>query len=128
MPEIKTRISQVRTVAVPVTNQDLALEFYVGVLGFEKRMDVPFGDAGQRWVEAAPPGAVTTIALVPPGPRGSAGVDTGIRFTTADATADYEDLRARGVDVDDILRWEGTPPMFSFRDPDGNRLYIVEDM
>ena len=31
----------------------------------EKRTDVPFGD-GDRWVEVAPPGAATTVALVPP--------------------------------------------------------------
>jgi len=35
-------------------------------------------------------------------------------------------LVARGVDVDELLRWEGVPPMFAFRDPDGNGLEIVE--
>ena len=56
-------------------------------------------------------------------------MDTGIRLSTKDAEADHSDLRARGVDVDEeILRWEGVPPMFSLRDPDGNTLYIVESM
>ena len=64
----KTHITEVRTVAVPVTDQDRALEFYVGALGFEKRMDATFG-GGRRWIEVAPPGATTTIALAPPGPR-----------------------------------------------------------
>jgi catechol 2,3-dioxygenase-like lactoylglutathione lyase family enzyme len=41
--EAKTRISRVETVALPVTDQDWAVEFYVGRLGFEKRRDVPFG-------------------------------------------------------------------------------------
>ena len=41
---------------------DRALAFYVGTLGLEKRRDVPFGQ-GQRWVEVAPAGAPTTIAL-----------------------------------------------------------------
>jgi len=36
-----TRITGVRTVGVPVTDQDRALEFYVGTLGFAKRLDVP---------------------------------------------------------------------------------------
>ncbi len=50
-----------------------------------------------------------------------------MRFTTKDAEADHAQLRARGVDADpDVLRWEGVPPMFSFRDPDGNTLFIVE--
>jgi predicted enzyme related to lactoylglutathione lyase len=120
-----TRISDVRTVAVPVRDQQRALEFYGGVLGFETRMDSPF--PGGRWIEVAAPGATTTIAL-PPAPEGTAtGVDTGIRFTTADATADHAALTAAGVDVDaDLLRFPGVPPMFSFRDPDGNTLYVVE--
>lgn len=117
----RTRITRVEAVALPVTDQDRAVEFYVGQLGFEKRRDVPFGP-GRRWVEVAPPGAVTTIALVPPG------MPTGVRLATQDATADHASLRAAGVDADpDIMRMGGpAPPMFSFRDPDGNSLLIVE--
>ncbi|HXY91851.1 MAG TPA: VOC family protein [Acidimicrobiia bacterium] len=121
----QSRITQVGTVGVPVSDQDRALEFFVDLLGFERRLDVPFGD-GLRWIEVAPAGAVTTIALVP-SPGGHGATDTGIRLTTADADADHARLRARGVDVDpEVLRWEGVPPMFSFRDPDGNTLYVVE--
>jgi lactoylglutathione lyase len=36
-------------------------------------------------------------------------------------------LVATGADVDpEVLRYPGVPPMFSFRDPDGNTLYVVE--
>lgn len=119
-------ITQVGTIGVPVTDADRAIDFYVGVLGFEKRRDMPFG-AGLRWVEVAPPGAVTTIALAPAVGDVPAGVDTGVRFNTGDAAADHAGLLARGVDVDaEIMRWPGVPPMFSLRDPDGNTLYIVE--
>jgi predicted enzyme related to lactoylglutathione lyase len=118
-----TRISDVRTVAVPVRDQQRALEFYGTVLGFETRMDSPF--PGGRWIEVAVPGATTTIALA--AAQVATGVDTGIRFSTADATADHASLTAAGVDVDaEVLRFPGVPPMFSFRDPDGNRLYVVE--
>src|ERR1700730_7282519 len=67
MPETATMIdvSQIGTVMVPVSDQDRAIEFYVEKLGFEKRADVPFG-GGERWVEVAPAGAATTLALVPP--------------------------------------------------------------
>jgi len=119
------RIVDVRTVGVPVTDQDRALEFYVEKLGFAKRLDVPYGD-GKRWIEVAPPGATTTIALVPSRDGVPAGVETGIRFTTQDTDADHADLRARGVDADGVLRWQGAPPMFAFRDQDGNGLEIVE--
>ena len=63
MSETTTNITRVGTVVVPVSDQDRALEFYVGKLGFETRIDGPFGE-GQRWIEVAPPGATTTIALV----------------------------------------------------------------
>jgi lactoylglutathione lyase len=123
--ETRTRITDVRTVGVPVTDQDRALAFYVGKLGFEKRLDVPMG-AGKRWIEVAAPRAVTTIALVAAHKGVPAGVETGIRFATRDADADHGDLQARGVDTDEVLRWEGVPPMFAFRDQDGNGLEIVE--
>ena len=127
MPETETgiHVSQIGTVMVPVSDQDRAIEFYVEKLGFAKRLDVPFGD-GKRWIEVAPPRATTTIALVPSHEGVPAGVETGIRFTTQDADADNADLRARGVDADEVLRWPGAPPMFAFRDQDGNGLEIVE--
>jgi predicted enzyme related to lactoylglutathione lyase len=120
-----TRISDVRTIGVPVSDQQQALEFYGGVLGFETRMDSPF--PGGRWIEVAAPGATTTIALAAAQEGTATGVDTGIRFSTADAATDHTTLTAAGVDVDpDVLRFPGVPPMFSFRDPDGNTLYVVE--
>jgi len=127
MPDIQTttRITDVRTVGVPVGDQDGALEFYLGKLGFEKRLDVPLGD-GQRWIEVAPRGAVITIALISSREGLRSGVETGIRFTSADADADHADLRARGVSADDVLHWPGVPPMFAFRDQDGNGFEIVE--
>lgn len=120
-----TRISDVRTVGVPVSDQQRAVEFYGRVLGFEIRMDSPF--PGGRWIEVAAPGATTSIALAAAQEGTATGVDTGIRFSTADATADHRTLAAAGVDVDaEVLHFPGVPPMFSFRDPDGNTLYVVE--
>jgi catechol 2,3-dioxygenase-like lactoylglutathione lyase family enzyme len=124
MSETKMRITQVGTIGVPVADQERALEFYVGKLGFEKRMDVPYGE-GERWVEVAPPGAATTIALVRARAGDRTGVDTQVRFATKDAEADHADLRARGIDTDpELMRYP--VPMFAFRDADGNQLLIVE--
>jgi catechol 2,3-dioxygenase-like lactoylglutathione lyase family enzyme len=124
--ETRTHITQVGTVIVPVGDQDRALEFYLDKLGFEERTDVPFGE-GDRWVEVAPPGAATTIALVPPREGESTGIETRVGFATEDVDADHADLRARGVDVDEAVMRMGdpVPPMFFFRDPDGNRFLIV---
>ena len=124
-PEAKTQIADIRTVGVPVADQDRAVAFYVDTLGFDKRLDVPMGD-GARWIEVAPPGATTTMALVHAAEGSPTGIDTGVRLTSKDAAVDHRTLRSRGVDADGILRWDGVPPMFSFRDQDGNGLVVVE--
>lgn len=119
-------ITQVRSTAVHVADQDAALAFYAGTLGFGVRIDSGSGPMG-RWIEVAPPGATTTIALIGDAEPGQAGVDTGIRLTAADVEADHAALVGAGVDVDaEISRWPGVPPMFSLRDPDGNTLYVLE--
>jgi catechol 2,3-dioxygenase-like lactoylglutathione lyase family enzyme len=123
---VSTAITGVRTIGVPVTDQDRAVAFYAGVLGLEKRVDVPMEQLGGRWIEVAPPGAATSVAIIPAGPGTPAGVETGIRLTTADAASLHKELAARGVDVGDLLQWEGVPPMFALRDPDGNGLEIVQ--
>lgn len=119
------KITQVGTVAVAVRDQDAALEFYVATLGFEVRMDASFAP-GQRWIEVAPAGAVTTVAIVAAGEDTPAGTDTGIRLATADAVADHAELQAAGVAVGELLQWPGVPPMFDLNDGDGNTLYVVE--
>ncbi len=132
--ETKTHITQVGTVMVPVSDQDRAIDFYTGNLGFEKRADIPFGD-GDRWVEVAAPGAATTLALVTPregDPTAREGDPTGIEtrvaLSSTDIDADHAGLRARGVDVDEEVMRMGdpVPPMFFFRDQDGNSLLLVE--
>ena len=128
MPETgaATRIRQVGTVIVTVSDQDSAIEFFTDKLGFEKRSDSSYGD-GQRWVDVAPVGGETTVALVPPMAETQAGGETGVAFSTEDIDADHADLKARGVDVDpEVMRMgDPVPPMFFFRDPDGNRYLIV---
>ena len=119
-----TTLIDVRTVAIVVRDQDAALAFYLDTIGFEKRLDAELGP-GMRWIEVAPPGASTSIALNAGATPGS---DTGIRFTVPDADAEHAAMRARGVNVGEVLRWEGVPPMYTFDDPDGNRFYIVEAM
>jgi catechol 2,3-dioxygenase-like lactoylglutathione lyase family enzyme len=118
-------ISRVHTVAIPVSDQERALAFYGGMLGFELRRDATFG-AGLRWIEVAPSGAETTVALPPAHPGVKPGVDTGLRLATSNAKAAHAALTAASVDVDEVLEIPGAPRMFFLRDPDGNTLTIVE--
>jgi catechol 2,3-dioxygenase-like lactoylglutathione lyase family enzyme len=124
----KLHLTEVGRVAVPAPDQDQALEFYVGTLGFELRSDETFADGKMRWIEVAPAGATTAIALTPPMEGAATAVDTGIVISSSDIEADHATLKAAGVDVDpEIARWgDPVPPMFRLRDPAGNTLTIVE--
>jgi catechol 2,3-dioxygenase-like lactoylglutathione lyase family enzyme len=117
-------ITQIATVIVPVADQEKALEFYTGTLGFEVVRDMPFGQ-GDRWIEVAPSGATTTIALVR---AQSSDQPIEVSFLTTDVTGDHAGLQSAGVDGDaEVLQFGGgVPPMFTFRDPDGNRFRVVQ--
>ena len=122
----KAKVTGVRTIGVPVTDQDRALDFYVGRLGLEKRLDMPLEQLGGRWIEVAAEGSEVSLALVPANEETPSGVDTGIRLTSADAGAAHAALGSEDVEVGELLQWPGTPPMFAIRDQDGNKLEIVE--
>ncbi len=125
-PTKATKISEVAAILVPVIDQDRAVAFYTERLGFTKTRDVQ-ARPGNRWIEVAPGGGTTTLALSAAGPGRQPGVDTGIRLATDDARADHAALKAAGVEVEDMLDWGGgVPPMFVLHDPDGNRLVVVE--
>jgi predicted enzyme related to lactoylglutathione lyase len=121
-----TTITDVRTVGIGVRDQDAAVAFFVGTLGFEKRLDAPISPE-MRWIEVAPRGATTSVALNPAERPAGVTTDTGIRYVVPDVDAEHEAMRRRGVDVGEVMRWEGVPPMYTFDDPDGNRFYIVEE-
>jgi catechol 2,3-dioxygenase-like lactoylglutathione lyase family enzyme len=134
-----TGISQLQLVMIPSSDQDRSIAFYEAI-GFEKRLDIPWGD-GHRWVEVYPPGSPTGIALVPPGLGDPTAVQTGIILNTDNIDASHARLRSINADVDDqvarvgsraeirigaVQQSEPVPPMFWFRDPDGNALLIVQ--
>jgi catechol 2,3-dioxygenase-like lactoylglutathione lyase family enzyme len=118
-----THITGIRTVSIPVDDQDAALRFYSGTIGFTVLRDNPTPNGG-RWIELTPGGG-TIVTLEPAATNITRGA-IGIRFTTDDAEAARAALLAAGVDADEIMRWPGVPAMFAFRDPDGNAFSITE--
>lgn len=120
----QTTFTGLSTVAIPVTDQDRTKALFER-LGFETRFDADLG-GGFRWVDLAPPGAATSVALVVAGDGLPTGVDTGIRLVTPDARAAHAELEGLGLPVGELLDWPTAPLMFSFCDPDGNRLYVTE--
>jgi catechol 2,3-dioxygenase-like lactoylglutathione lyase family enzyme len=120
-----TMTTRVLSVSVPVADQDAALAFYTGVLGCVLRHDVEVWP-GVRMVEVVPPGSDVGLVLLPP----DSPLPLAVRMGTSDADAAYAVLRdVPGVvhHNEEVLRWEGVPPMFSFTDPDGNGLVYLED-
>ncbi len=124
MTATKTHITGIRTISIPVDNQDAALAFYVDTLGFTKLRDNPTPSGG-RWIELAPGDDAVIVTLEPAAADVTRGA-IGIRFTTDNAEAAHDALLDVGVSVEEILRWPGVPAMFAFRDPDGNAFSITE--
>jgi catechol 2,3-dioxygenase-like lactoylglutathione lyase family enzyme len=123
---------------VPTTDQARSLAFYE-LLGFEVRANFPWAD-GHRWIEVYPPGTSTGLSLIPAGPD-PVGIRTGIILNTRDIEAAHVRMVDLGIDVDPAIarvgspakarigaveQAEPTPPMFWFRDPDGNELLLVQ--
>ena len=123
-----TTVTNIGVVMFTVSDQDAALAFYTGPLGWEVRGDSRFGENGEyRWIEVAPPGSTARLALNPPmfsQPGGG-----GIGVETADPRAEHARLSAiGGLDLDALPEEDtpGAPLMFFVRDPDGNVVTVVQ--
>lgn len=123
-----TTVSNIGVVMFAVTDQDKALAFYTEKLGFEVRGDSHFGEHDEmRWLEVAPPGSRSRLALNPPMGGEPGGGSIGVE--TADVLGEHARLSAiGGIDLDpEPMRTPGAPLMFMLRDPDGNVVVVVEE-
>lgn len=123
-----TTVSGIGVAMFSVADQDAALAFYTGKLGFEVRADLRFGESGEwRWLEVAPPGSTARLALNPPMGGQPGGGTIGVE--TPDVMGEYARLRALdGLDLGpEPAPMAGAPLMFLVRDPDGNNIWVVEE-
>lgn len=106
-------------VAIPVSDVDRAKAFYTDRVGFVADHDHRVGE-GIRFVQLTPPGSACSIALGEGVVEGAPGAVQGLQVVVDDVRAAHAELRARGVEVDDVvdLPWGS---FTWFRDPDGNR-------
>jgi catechol 2,3-dioxygenase-like lactoylglutathione lyase family enzyme len=96
---------RINLASVLVDDQAKALAFYTEVLGFQKKNDIPLGDA--RWLTVVSPADPDgpELVLEPDShpavkPFKTALVEDGIPFTSfavEDVTAEFDRLRALGV-------------------------------
>lgn len=119
-------LGDILIVSVPVSDQDRAKHFYVEQLGFELTKDGPFKMAGQhlRWVEVAPKGARTALALTTW--WSDLAPLAGMSIFSTDIDADYNILTSRGVIFDGPPRTSLGMRIALFSDPDGNRWHLTQ--
>jgi len=125
---------QITLTSLMVEDQEQALRFYTGTLGFEKKHDIPMG--AFRWLTVTSPEGAAGVELVlepmafpPARVYQKALFDAGIpatAFISKDIAAEYQRLKARGV----IFRGEptamGPVTVVLFEDSCGNLINLVQ--
>ena len=125
-----------------VHDQDEALAFYTDKLGMEVRSDVTLPEMGNfRWLTVGPPGQedIAIVLMAIPGApvmdndtagevrnlmsKGFAGT---VFLTTDDVQADYEQLKARGVEFTEAPEERPYGIDAGFRDPTGNSFRLTQ--
>jgi predicted enzyme related to lactoylglutathione lyase len=125
-----------------VHDQDEALAFYTGKLGWEVRSDVTMPEMGNfRWLAVGPVGQedFSVVLMAIPGPpvmdgataeqvrdlmgKGFAGT---VFLTTEDVRSDYEQLKARGVEFSEAPEERPYGIDAGFRDPSGNSFRLTQ--
>ena len=123
-----------------VHDQDEAVAFYTEKLGFELRADVTLEElGGYRWVTVGPPeNKDFALALNVPGPPFdadkveaintlmSAGMLGGLFFATDDIQATHEQLKSRGVKIDQPPTQVPYGIEIVVTDPSGNSIRYVQ--
>jgi catechol 2,3-dioxygenase-like lactoylglutathione lyase family enzyme len=125
---------QIKFVSVFVEDQERALQFYTGMLGFKKVADVPLGEA--RWLTVTSPDGPEGVELLleptafPPAREYQKALfDAGIpatTFVTTDIQGDFERLKAAGVAFRGEPAAMGDVRAVAFEDTCGNLIQLVQ--
>jgi catechol 2,3-dioxygenase-like lactoylglutathione lyase family enzyme len=139
VPSVVGMLTGITISQIYVPDQDQALDFYVGKLGFRVHSDMQFGP--MRWLTVVPPGQPDRqVLLEKPGPPSmseetasevrqaiSKGVAGGHLFLACDdAYATHAELKAKGVEITEEPVDQPYGIDFGLRDPFGNHLRIAQ--
>ena len=132
----------ISTVQLWVDDQDEALEFYTSKLGLEVRSDVTLPEMGDfRWLTVGPadqPDIAIVLMAIPGAPVMDADTQQQVRelmskgfagtvfLTTEDVRADYEALKARGIEFTEAPEERPYGIDSGFRDPSGNSFRLTQ--
>jgi catechol 2,3-dioxygenase-like lactoylglutathione lyase family enzyme len=133
---------KIATTQVWVNDQDEALAFYTDTLGMEVRADVTMAEMGDfRWLTVSPAGQedVAIVLMAIPGAPvfddetaqairdlTAKGAASAVFLTTDDLYAEYEALKARGLEFVDAPEKRPYGIDCSFRDPSGNHFRLTQ--
>lgn len=130
---------KVTLISVPVRDQEKALQFYTGKLGFLKKKDEPLG-GGNRWLTlVSKDWQDGPELLLEPAPNHfeptrvyqDALKEAGIpwtQFDVQDVSAEYERLTKLGVEFSVNPTKMGTVKYAVFNDTCGNYIQLVEEL
>ena len=139
VPSVGCMLTGITITQIYVPDQDAALEFYVGKLGFQVTNDMHFGP--MRWLTVALPGQPDReVLLEKPGPpsmseetaaqvrelisKGAAGGH--LFFQCDDAYKTHAELKEKGVEISEEPVDQPYGIDFGLRDPFGNHLRIAQ--
>lgn len=128
----------IEVVTVPVSDQDRAIDFYAGKVGFTVDIDFKVNDE-VRLVQLTPPGSGCSIHLSTPGMGMETGSLSGVFLVVPDVLAAHAELTERGVDAGGVLVFDDgayrparegesldNVGCVFFSDPDGNRWCVQQ--
>lgn len=119
-------ISQIRIISLPVSDQQVAKEFYQQILGFELINESLMSEK-MHWIQLAPSKTCSTsITLVNWFEQMAPGSVQGLVIGTNNIEADYQELTQKGVKLSPIQDspW-GRSAMF--QDLDGNGWVLQQE-
>jgi Predicted enzyme related to lactoylglutathione lyase len=111
-------ITEVKSIAVVISDEKKAIEFYTKTLGFELR------DNEGHWITVAPKGSQTLLHLCKTKPLEPG--NTGIWLKVDDVDKTYEELSKKGVKFPKPPRDDGWGKYAIMSDPDGNEFWLME--
>jgi predicted enzyme related to lactoylglutathione lyase len=122
-----TMLKYVPYVALLVSDQDKALDFYTNVIGLEKRLESPPTPDGPRFLTVGVKGQDFELVLWPGTPGRANPGSVVYTIEVEDCRTAFETLKSRGVKFEppEVLEF---PWGYAarFQDPDGNMLQVRE--
>ncbi|TDD17177.1 VOC family protein [Nonomuraea diastatica] len=115
----------VSQVTLYVDDQQRAVDFWTGKMGFTVTTDMPYGD--DRWIEVEPPDGGARLVLLkaaPDWPTPVKGMPHYVLFQADDIVRTHEELVARGVEFVQEPQRQPWGRSAVFKDDEGHQFHL----